>query len=310
MLNVLKKIDKSIEWVQLVMCCIIMFAIMWLTFAMVFWRYALNNSIVWAEEILRYIMIWGVLVGAGLTTREDQHVSMDILQGAFARWPKLRAAHYLITRIIVFGFMIYLIGPSLELIERAGNSTATSVVWLPKSVIYASFVAGIISVNLSLLGQVPRKVYNIIHGIESDELLLEAQAMAKEFDRELEAEAAKDSDDNADNVVDNRRRQNDRTHFTLKLTHFLQRFHGYAHARRRQNYADKHRVEHKRLVRSQCGKTAQKRHGEQKSAGNRHQHAAESNESRLQPRTFQLFYVGFEPCREQNQYYADFRDAF
>lgn len=81
MLNVLKKIDKSIEWVQLVMCCIIMFAIMWLTFAMVFWRYALNNSIVWAEEILRYIMIWGVLVGAGLTTREDQHVSMDILQG-------------------------------------------------------------------------------------------------------------------------------------------------------------------------------------------------------------------------------------
>lgn len=200
MLNVLKKIDKSIEWVQLVMCCIIMFAIMWLTFAMVFWRYALSNSIVWAEEILRYIMIWGVLVGAGLTTREDQHVSMDILQGAFARWPKLRAAHYLITRIIVFGFMIYLIGPSLELIERAGNSTATSVVWLPKSVIYASFVAGIISVNLSLLGQVPRKVYNIIHGIESDELLLEAQAMAKEFDRELEAEAAKDSDDNADNV--------------------------------------------------------------------------------------------------------------
>lgn len=172
MLNVLKKIDKSIEWVQLVMCCIIMFAIMWLTFAMVFWRYALNNSIVWAEEILRYIMIWGVLVGAGLTTREDQHVSMDILQGAFARWPKL----------------------------RAGNSTATSVVWLPKSVIYASFLAGIISVNLSLLGQVPRKVYNIIHGIESDELLLEAQAMAKEFDRELEAEAAKDSDDNADNA--------------------------------------------------------------------------------------------------------------
>lgn len=97
-------------------------------------------------------------------------------------------------------FLKYPVSPQLELIERAGNSTATSVVWLPKSVIYASFVAGIISVNLSLLGQVPRKVYNIIHGIESDELLLEAQAMAKEFDRELEAEAAKDSDDNADNV--------------------------------------------------------------------------------------------------------------
>ena len=65
MLNVLKKIDKSIEWVQLVMCCIIMFAIMWLTFAMVFWRYALNNSIVWAEEILRYIISWAPVLQQG-----------------------------------------------------------------------------------------------------------------------------------------------------------------------------------------------------------------------------------------------------
>lgn len=186
MLNTLKKIDKGVEWVQIAMCCVIMFVIMWLTFAMVFWRYVLNDSIVWAEEILRYIMIWGVLVGAGLTTREDQHVGMDILQGALSRWPKLKAAHYLITRLIVFVFMLYLIGPSLDLIARAGHSTATSVIWLKKSVIYASMIAGIISINLSLLGQVPRKLYNIIHGIESDELIAEAQAMAAEFDRELE----------------------------------------------------------------------------------------------------------------------------
>lgn len=197
MLNTLKKIDKGVEWVQVVMCCIIMFAIMCLTFAMVFWRYVLNNSIVWAEEILRYIMIWGVLVGAGLTTREDQHVSMEILQGAFARWPKLQATHYLITRLIVFAFMIYLIGPSLDLIARAGNSIATSVVWLKKSVIYASMIAGIISINLSLLSQVPRKIYSILNGIETDELMIEAKHMAEEFDRELEEEAHKHIDEAA-----------------------------------------------------------------------------------------------------------------
>lgn len=197
MLKTLNKIDKGVEWVQVAMCCIIMFAIMWLTFAMVFWRYVLNNSIVWAEEILRYIMIWGVLVGAGLTTREDQHVCMDILQGVLARWPKLQAVHYVITRLIVFVFMIYLIGPSLELIERAGNSTATSVVWLKKSVIYFSMIAGIISINLSLLSQVPRKVYNIIHGIETDELMIEAKHMAEEFDRQLEEEAHENTDEAA-----------------------------------------------------------------------------------------------------------------
>lgn len=190
MLGFLKKADKGIEWIQLVLCGLIMFAIMWLTFFMVFFRYVLNNSIVWAEEILRYMMMWVVLIGAGLTTREDQHVSMDVLQNVLRRWPKLRAVHYVITRLIVFAFMIYLIGPTMDLIEKAGNSTATSVTWLHKSTIYFSFICGIISVNLSLLGQVPRKVYGIIHGIEDDEMILEAKAKAAEYDRMLNEAAA------------------------------------------------------------------------------------------------------------------------
>lgn len=195
MLNFLKKADKGIERIQLVICGTLMFTIMVLTFCMVFWRYVLNNSIVWAEEVLRYLMIWAVLVGAGLTTRQDDHVCMDVLQTAFERWPKVRAIHYLITRIIVFLFMLYLIGPTLELIQKAGNSTATSLTWLHKSVVYYSFIAGIISINLSLLSQVPRKVRNILHGIEDNELLLEAQAMAAEFEQEQQNIA--DAADNA-----------------------------------------------------------------------------------------------------------------
>ena len=190
MLDTLKKLDKGIEVIQTVVCCILMFANMWLTFFMVFFRYVLNNSIVWAEEVLRYLMIWVVLVGAGLTTREDQHVCMDGLQSLLERWPKLRAVHYVITRLIVFVFMLLMISPSLELIRRTGNSTATSLVWLPKKAVYISFICGIISVNLSLLGQVPRKVYAILHNIDEDETMHEARERAAEMDRMLAEEAA------------------------------------------------------------------------------------------------------------------------
>ena len=190
MLDTLKKLDKGVEVIQTVVCCILMFAIMWLTFFMVFFRYVLNNSIVWAEEVLRYLMIWVVLVGAGLTTREDQHVCMDGLQSLLERWPKLRAVHYVITRLIVFVFMLLMISPSLELIRRTGNSTATSLVWLPKKAVYISFICGIISVNLSLLGQVPRKIYAILHNIDEDETMHEARERAAEMDRMLAEEAA------------------------------------------------------------------------------------------------------------------------
>lgn len=189
MLGILKKLDTFVEFIQFAVCGLIVFAIMWLTFFSVIFRYVLNNSIVWAEEVLRYLMMWVVLVGAGLTTREDQHVSMDIMQSFLKRWPKARAVHYFITRLIVFVFMCYLIGPSIDLIQRSGNSTATSLVWLHKSVVYVSFICGIISVNLSLLSQVPRKIYDILHNIEDDELILEARALADEFDKELNQDA-------------------------------------------------------------------------------------------------------------------------
>ena len=180
MLDILKKVDKGINWLQTAFCVIMMFALMWLVFAMVFWRYVLNNSIVWAEEVLRYMMMWVVLVGAGLATREDQHVSIDVMQTILSRWPKAQAIHYLITRLIVAAFLIYLIGPSMDLIHRTANSTATSLVWLPKSVIYASFVAGIFSILLSLCSQ----------GIEDDETVLEMQALAEQTELEMKEAAA------------------------------------------------------------------------------------------------------------------------
>ena len=91
--------------------------------------------------------------------------------------------------MIAGSILIYLIGPSMDLIHRTANSTATSLVWLPKSVIYASFVAGIFSILLSLCSQVPRKVYDIIHGIEDDESLLEMQALAEKTELELKKAA-------------------------------------------------------------------------------------------------------------------------
>ncbi len=106
MLGILKKLDTFVEFIQFAVCGLIVLAIMWLTFFSVIFRYVLNNSIVWAEEVLRYLMMWVVLVGAGLTTREDQHVSMDIMQSFLKRWPKARAVHYFITRLIVFVFYV------------------------------------------------------------------------------------------------------------------------------------------------------------------------------------------------------------
>ena len=44
-----------------------------LVFVNVVARYMFNYSIIWAEEISQYLMIWIAFLGAGLALREGRH---------------------------------------------------------------------------------------------------------------------------------------------------------------------------------------------------------------------------------------------
>jgi TRAP-type C4-dicarboxylate transport system permease small subunit len=50
-----------------------------LVFINVLARYAFNFSIIWAEEVSQYLMIWIAYLGAGLALREGRHVALEVL---------------------------------------------------------------------------------------------------------------------------------------------------------------------------------------------------------------------------------------
>ena len=51
-----------------------------LVFVNVITRYVFNFSIIWAEEVSQYLMIWIAYLGAGLALREGRHVAVEMLQ--------------------------------------------------------------------------------------------------------------------------------------------------------------------------------------------------------------------------------------
>ncbi len=51
-----------------------------LVFLNVVTRYVFNFSIIWAEEVSQYLMIWIAYLGAGLALREGRHVAVEMLQ--------------------------------------------------------------------------------------------------------------------------------------------------------------------------------------------------------------------------------------
>lgn len=46
----------------------------------VFYRYVLNSSLVWSEELVRYALLWGVMLGAALASDRNAHVVLDPLR--------------------------------------------------------------------------------------------------------------------------------------------------------------------------------------------------------------------------------------
>ena len=65
--------------------------------------------------------------------------------------------------------------------------------------VYVSFPAGIISICLSLLSQVPQKVYAIVTGTEHNAVAEEMQALAATIDEDVARDAAVTAEEKSEN---------------------------------------------------------------------------------------------------------------
>ncbi len=45
--------------------------------AAVYFRYALNRSLSWSDEVVRYLFVWFTLLGAAVAVREREHIRVD-----------------------------------------------------------------------------------------------------------------------------------------------------------------------------------------------------------------------------------------
>lgn len=95
--------------------------------AQVFFRYALNSSLFWSEELARFMLVWLTFLGASVAYRRRVHPGVDVLYRRMPPWLKRTTAvaiHLvsigLFCVMIVFGwrfahFVRFQISPALYL---------------------------------------------------------------------------------------------------------------------------------------------------------------------------------------------------
>ena len=77
--------------------------------AQVFFRYALNHSLFWSEELARYILVWLTFLGASVAYRRGAHPRIDLL--TFRSNPRrertLRIGAHLVAMVFFLLLVIY-----------------------------------------------------------------------------------------------------------------------------------------------------------------------------------------------------------
>jgi TRAP-type C4-dicarboxylate transport system permease small subunit len=94
----------------------------------VFFRYALNSSLVWYDEFASYMLVWLTFYGAVVADYHRRHINFDLLVNKLAPGP--RRAVDVVGEIAVLGFQFVLCYYGWVLLERMGDETAIALPWV------------------------------------------------------------------------------------------------------------------------------------------------------------------------------------
>ena len=108
----------------------------------VFFRYVLNESLVWSEELGRYLFIFAVYLGCGYALQEDSHLEVTILRHYVPY--KLKYIIYFFNYLCIFIFSAYCLIYGIEMLNHLISTGQKSpAMRIPIYIVYISIPLGL-----------------------------------------------------------------------------------------------------------------------------------------------------------------------
>jgi C4-dicarboxylate transporter DctQ subunit len=125
---------------QLVVGAIMIGAVL-INFANVVGRYLFLRPFIWAEEIMQFLNIWVVMLGAAVITRNGAHLKMDAVYNLVP--PPARRILDALTNLLALAVSLYVIVQSIQMIRMLVATGQRSVIArLPMNVMYTAIPLG------------------------------------------------------------------------------------------------------------------------------------------------------------------------
>lgn len=105
----------------------------------VYFRFALNDSLVWSEELVRYGLLWGVMIGAGVSADRGAHVALAPLKGRLSPGTARIVAWAVGLCIVIFCAVVAVMG--VQYIQRLWFMSSPAM-QLPMRYVFAALPVG------------------------------------------------------------------------------------------------------------------------------------------------------------------------
>ena len=159
----MKKLDKIVSKIEELIAVIGLSAMSIITIVAVFFRYVLQNPIIWSEEAARYLMVWSTLLGISIATRQKAHLGIDILVSMAPK--KAQRALEITSGALMIVMFVFLTFVSVLFIQNAMKTGNVSpMLRIPFYLIYLALPIGF---GLSAIRSVQNLV-DIIRGVDQE----------------------------------------------------------------------------------------------------------------------------------------------
>lgn len=135
----LRSIDRAVVAANRALLMTALAAMSVIVFINVAMRYLTNDSIVWSEEVARYLMVWLTFLGIGLVLRLGGHMAIETLQDALP--PAGARATRVVVAILIAGFCLVMVWVGVIYVDRT-SVQSTAVTEIPFSYIAAAVPLG------------------------------------------------------------------------------------------------------------------------------------------------------------------------
>jgi TRAP-type C4-dicarboxylate transport system permease small subunit len=108
-----------------------------LVFLGVFFRYVLGSALAWYDEFASYLLVWLTFYGAVVASYRGRHIGFETFVAGLRPSAKRRVA--IVAELFVLGFQVVLFYYGWLLMQKMGDETAVSLVWVKMGWVYSVF---------------------------------------------------------------------------------------------------------------------------------------------------------------------------